>query len=131
MALILSPQIPAVAQEILTNEKSFSRCRACHQVGETAKNATGPILNGLFGRKAGGVEGYNYSNALKESGIVWSNATLTEYIKNPKAMVPGTKIKFSGIKDEARINDLIAYLRKFASDTKTNTLSGSKPSTAD
>jgi cytochrome c len=88
-------------------------CKACHQVGDNAKNAVGPVLNGLFGRKAGSVEGYNYSEPNKKSGISWDEATFTEYIKDPKAKIPGTKMVFAGIKDEKKIKDLIAYLHTF------------------
>jgi len=71
------------------------------------------MLNGLFGRKAGSVEGYNYSNENKNSGVTWDDATFMEYIKDPKAKIPGTKMIFAGIKDEQKIKDLIAYLHTF------------------
>jgi cytochrome c len=103
------------AQDVAAGEKVFAQCRACHQVGPTAKNAVGPVLNGLFGRKAGTVEGYNYSPANKNSGITWDEATFSEYIKDPKAKVPGTKMVYAGLKDEQRIKDLIAYLKQFDS----------------
>jgi len=105
----------AHAQDAASGEKVFLQCKACHQVGPTAKNAVGPILNGLFGRAAGQVEGYNYSPANKNSGIKWDDATFADYIKDPKAKIPGTKMVFAGIKDEARIKDLIAYLHQFDS----------------
>ncbi len=103
----------ASAQDAAAGEKVFAVCKACHQVGDTAKNAVGPVLNGLIGRKAGSVEGYNYSDANKKSGITWDEATFSEYIKDPKAKVPGTKMAFAGIKDEKKIKDLIAYLHTF------------------
>jgi cytochrome c len=101
------------AQDAAAGEKVFAQCRACHQVGPTAKNAVGPVLNGLFGRKAGTVEGYNYSPANKNSGITWDEGTFSEYIKDPKAKIPGTKMIYAGLKDEQRIKDLIAYLKQF------------------
>jgi cytochrome c len=111
----------AQAQDAAAGEKVFAQCRACHQVGETAKNATGPVLNGLFGRKAGSVEGYNYSPANKNSGLTWDEATFREYIVNPRAKIPGTKMVYAGLKDEQRTNDLIAYLKQFdASGKKVN-----------
>ena len=73
-------------------EKTFVQCRACHQIGEAAKNEVGPVLNGLFGRKAGTVEGYSYSPANKNSGITWDEATLAVDIKG-KAKVPSTARK--------------------------------------
>ena len=103
----------ANAQDAAAGEKVFVVCKACHQVGDSAKNAVGPVLNGLFGRKAGSVEGYNYSDANKNSGLTWDEATFSEYIKDPKAKVPGTKMAFAGVKDEKKIKDLIAYLHTF------------------
>ena len=103
----------AQAQDAANGEKVFAQCRACHQTGPTAKNAVGPILNGVIGRKAGSVEGYNYSPANKNSGLTWDEATFSEYIKDPKAKVPGTKMIYPGLKDEQRIKDLIAYLKQF------------------
>ncbi len=110
--LALSPSL-AQAQDAANGEKVFAQCRACHQVGENAKNAAGPVLNGLLGRKAGTVEGYNHSPANKNSGLTWDEATFTDYIKDPKAKVPGTKMVYAGLKDEQRINDLVAYLKQF------------------
>ena len=111
----------AQAQDAAAGEKVFAQCRACHQVGETAKNGVGPVLNGLFGRKAGTVEGYNYSPANKNSGLTWDEATFREYIVNPRAKIPGTKMVYAGLKDEQRINDLVAYLKQFdASGKKVN-----------
>ncbi|MPR05529.1 c-type cytochrome [Microvirga tunisiensis] len=101
------------AQDMAAGERVFAQCRACHQVNENAKNAVGPHLNGLFGRVAGSVEGYNYSPANKNSGITWDEATFREYIQNPRAKIPGTKMVYAGLKDEQRINDLIAYLKQF------------------
>lgn len=108
----------ANAQDVAAGEKSFNKCRACHQVGETAKNSVGPELNGLFGRKSGSVAGYNYSDANKNSGITWDDAVFADYIKDPKAKIPGTKMAFAGIKKEDEIKDLTAYLKQFAADGK-------------
>jgi cytochrome c len=109
---------PATAQDVDNGKAIFGKCRACHQVGENAKNMVGPELNGLFGRKAGSVEGFNYSEANKHSGITWDEPTFREYIKNPKAKIPGTKMVFVGIPDDQDIDDLIAYLKQFAPDGK-------------
>ncbi|MHB2167202.1 c-type cytochrome [Alsobacter sp. R-9] len=108
----------AMAQDAAAGEKVFLKCRACHQVGENAKNAVGPVLNGLIGRKSGSVEGYNYSDANKNSGITWDEATFKEYIKNPKAKIPGTKMIFAGITNDKEIEDLVAYLKTFGPDGK-------------
>jgi cytochrome c len=107
----------ARAQDAAAGEKVFVVCKACHQAGDKAKNAVGPVLNGLFGRKAGSVEGYIYSDANKNSGITWDDATFTTYIKDPKAKIPGTKMVLPGIKDEQKIKDLIAYLHTFDNAT--------------
>jgi cytochrome c len=103
----------ASAQDAAAGEKVFGVCKACHQIGETAKNNVGPQLNGIVGRKSGTVPGYNYTAANKDSGITWDEATFREYIKDPKAKIPGTKMIYAGLKDEQRINDLVAYLKQF------------------
>jgi cytochrome c len=112
-ALLLAGLGPTQAQDAAAGEKVFAQCRACHQVGETAKNAVGPVLNGLFGRKAGTVEGYAYSPANKNSGLTWDEATFRDYIKDPRAKIPGTKMIYAGVKDEQRVTDLVAYLKQF------------------
>ncbi|MGO4387370.1 cytochrome c family protein [Microvirga sp. 2YAF29] len=112
-ALLLTGFSQAQAQDAAAGEKVFTQCRACHQIGPTAKNAVGPELNGLFGRHSGSVEGYSYSAANKNSGITWDEATFREYIKDPKAKIPGTKMIYVGLKDEQRVNDLVAYLKQF------------------
>ena len=111
--VLLSGLQSAEAQDASAGQKVFGVCKACHQAGDTAKNGVGPVLNGLFGRKAGSVEGYNYSPANKNSGIIWDEATFADYIKNPKAKVPGTKMVYPGLKDEQKIKDLIAFLHQY------------------
>lgn len=109
----------AQAQDAAAGERLFNQCRVCHQVGETAKNAVGPQLNGLFaGRKAGTAEGYNYSNAYKGLDKVWSVENFTVYIKDPRGVTPGTKMVYPGMKDETQISNLIAYLKQFGADGK-------------
>jgi cytochrome c len=109
--LLSSPQ--ARAQDAAKGEKVFQVCRACHQIGPDAKNAVGPVLNGIIGRKAGTYPGYSYSEANKTSGITWTEEEFTKYIKNPRGVVPGTKMIFVGIKDEDKIKDLIAFLKTY------------------
>lgn len=106
----------ASAQDAAAGEKVFLKCKVCHQIGEGAKNGVGPVLNGLFGRKSGSVEGYSYSEANKNSGITWEPAVFAEYIKNPRAKIPGTKMVFAGIQNEKEIADLTAYLAQFNAD---------------
>ena len=104
---------PAVAQDLAAGENSFKKCLPCHRVGPDAKNLVGPVLNGLEGRKSGTIEGYNYSEANKNSGITWSEDTFKEYITDPRAKIPGTKMVFAGIKNEKERADLWAYLKQF------------------
>ena len=108
----------AQAQDAAAGEKVFLKCRACHQTGETAKNGVGPVMNGLIGRKAGTVAGYSYSDANKNSGLTWDEATFKEYIKNPKAKIPGTKMIFVGLPSDKEIEDVLAYLKQFGPDGK-------------
>jgi cytochrome c len=103
----------AHAQDAEAGKTVFNQCRACHQVGDTAKNIVGPHLNGLIGRKSGSVEGYAYSEANKNSGKTWDEATFKAYIKDPKAAIPGTKMAYVGLKDEKKVDDLVAYLKTF------------------
>jgi len=109
---------PAAAQDAAAGERSFNKCRACHQVGESARNMVGPELNGLIGRHSGAVEGYSYSAANKNSGLTWDETTFTDYIKDPRAKIPGTKMIFAGIKNEKEIADLTAFLKQFGKDGK-------------
>ena len=117
-AALASTTSGALAQDVAAGEKSFLKCRACHQVGETARNGVGPVLNGLIGRKAGTVAGSNSSDANTTAGLTWDEATFKEYIKNPKAKIPGTKMIFAGIPNDKEIEDLVAYLKQFGPDGK-------------
>ena len=108
----------AGAQDAALGEKVFLKCRACHQVGEAAKNGVGPVLNGIVGRKAGTYSDYSYSDANKNSGLTWDEATLKEYLKNPRAKVPGTKMIFPGLPKDEDIDNVIAYLKQLGADGK-------------
>src|SRR5437762_13631544 len=109
----------ALAQDAAAGKASFNKCLACHAIGDGAKNKVGPVLNGLDGRKSGTVEGYNYSDANKNSGVTWGKDVFLEYIKDPKGKIPGTKMVFAGIKNEKEANDLWAYVSSFDKDGKT------------
>lgn len=119
VAAMLFVTVPASADNADAGKKVFAACRACHQVGEKAKNGVGPELNGLIGRHSGSVEGYKYSPANKDSGIVWDEETFRKYIKDPKGVIPGTKMIYAGLKDDQKISDLIAYLKQFDAAGKT------------
>ena len=112
-ALIAASAGVAMAQDVDKGANSFKKCLPCHSVGADAKNKVGPVLNGLEGRKSGTIEGYSYSEANKNSGITWSEDTFKEYITDPRAKIPGTKMVFAGIKSEKERGDLWAFLKQF------------------
>jgi cytochrome c len=114
LALVSSSAFAAGDPE--AGAKVFNKCKACHQIGPNAKNVVGPELNGLAGRKTGSVEGYNYSEANKNSGLTWDEATFLEYITAPQKKIPGTKMTFAGIPDETDRNNLWAYISQFKAD---------------
>jgi cytochrome c len=114
LAFVSSSAIAAGDPE--AGAKVFNKCRACHQVGPTAKNGVGPSLNGIAGRKSGSAEGYNYSDANKNSGLTWNEATFLEYIAGPQKKIPGTKMTFPGLTEEADRNNVWAYLSQFKAD---------------
>lgn len=116
MAFVVFAGGAAVAQDVAAGEQSFKKCAVCHAIGEGAKNKVGPVLNGIDGRKSGSVEGYNYSEANKNSGITWDETQFLEYIKDPRGKVPGTKMVFAGIKNEAEAKNLWAFLSQFKAD---------------
>jgi cytochrome c len=106
----------ALAQDAAAGEASFRKCAPCHSIGPDAANKVGPELNALDGRKAGTVDGFNYSDANKASGLTWGEAVFKEYIKDPRAKVPGTKMVFAGIKSEKEVGDMWAYVSQFDKD---------------
>ena len=118
VAGLIATAAPAAAQDVAAGEKAFSKCRPCHMIGENAKNGVGPVLNGVIGRPAGTVEGYNYSPANKGSGLTWDDATFLEYIAAPNAKIKGTKMAFAGIKDPVEAANLLAYLKQFDASGK-------------
>ena len=101
----------AAAQDVEKGQHSFNKC-----VGPGAENKVGPELNGLDGRHAGTAANFNYSDANKNSGIVWNEATFKDYIRSPQAKIPGTKMAFAGITNPQEIEDLWAYLKQFGTD---------------
>jgi len=108
----------AFAQDLAAGARSYKKCATCHAIGENAKNKVGPVLNGLEGRKAGTVAGYKYSDANQKSGLTWNEATFLEYIKDPKAKIPKTKMVFAGIKRESEAKALWAYIKQYGADGK-------------
>ena len=114
-ALLALPTL-ALAQDAEAGKKVFQKCAPCHSVGPGATNKVGPNLSGLVGRKAGTEEGFSYSDAMKNSGLTWDEATFKEYLTDPKKKVPGNKMLFPGVKDELERDDLFAYLASFNAD---------------
>jgi cytochrome c2 len=114
------PEVAAVDPALIADgEKVFRKCKACHQVGDGAKNRSGPVLNGLIGASAGHIEGFKYSKALMgkaEEGLVWNDETLAEFLASPKSFIKGTKMGFAGLKKEADIAAVIAYLSTFSGE---------------
>ena len=108
----------AVAQDLTAGANSYKKCVSCHDVGPTAKNKVGPVLNGLDGRKSGTIAGYSYSDANKGSGITWNEESFLDYIKDPKAKIPNTKMAFAGIKNETEAKALWAYLKQYDAEGK-------------
>ena len=115
-----APEAPAVAEIVLDEalvkkgKKVFKKCKACHKVGAKAKNGVGPIMNGIYLRPAGTVEGYEYSAALMtaaEGGLVWDDENLRAFLKKPKEFMPGTKMTFTGLKKEKDQTAVIEYLK--------------------
>jgi cytochrome c len=106
----------AVAQDVDAGERSFRKCTPCHAIGPGATNKLGPELNGLDGRKSGTAPNYSYTEANKNSGIVWNRKEFNEYITDPRSRIPNTKMIFPGIKNEKERADLWSYIKQFDKD---------------
>ncbi len=113
VALIVVSAGATLAQDAEKGATIFKKCTPCHKIGPGATSLVGPELNGLDGRHSGSVPNFSYSDGNKKSGIVWGEETFEDYIKDPRAKVPGTKMIFAGIKNEQDIKDLWAYLKQF------------------
>ncbi|MBK0399454.1 cytochrome c family protein [Limibaculum sp. M0105] len=108
---------PALAEgDAEKGKKVYNKCKACHDIGEGAKNKVGPALTGIVGQEIASVEGFSYSDAFmakKGEGLVWTEENLTTYLEKPKDMIPGTKMSFAGLKKEDERADVIAYIKSF------------------
>ena len=99
-----------LAADVDAGKKVFRKCKACHTLKEGGKSAIGPNLYGVVGRNAATVDGFKYSKAMKESGLVWDEETLTGYLTKPKEFLPGNKMPFPGLKKPEQIENVIAYI---------------------
>lgn len=99
----------------------WKKCASCHMIGQGARNKLGPHLNEVFGRRAAGLDGFNYSKALRRAGadgVVWSRDKLEVFLENPKSLVSSTRMKFRGLRDKKERADLIAFLREYSSSPR-------------
>ena len=112
-------EVAALNPELVkSGEKAFKKCKSCHQIGDGAKNKTGPHLNAIFGRKIGGLEGFKYSKifkSMRDDGRVWDEESMAAFLAAPKQYAKGTKMSFSGFKKEEDIVSTIEYLKSFES----------------
>jgi len=106
--------MPAWAQDVAKGQQIFNKCRACHAIGPGAKNKAGPQLNGVVGRRAASVPGYNYSVAMKQAaanGLAWTEPKLAAYLEAPDSFLPGGVMAFAGVKNSGDLKDLVAFLK--------------------
>jgi cytochrome c2 len=111
---VLAGPAPAAAEDLANGASVFRKCRACHDAGPNARNKVGPVLNGVYGRTAGSLSDFNYSDAMRTAGekkLVWDDMTLNAYLESPSVYLPSSKMAFAGVKDEKDRADLIAYLK--------------------
>lgn len=110
-AVLASLPAPYNTADIDNGKAKFAMCRSCHTIVEGGANLTGPNLHGVFGRKAGALETYKYSEAVRNAGFVWDAEHLDKWLAEPRTFLPGTKMTFAGLKDEKDRIDLIAFLK--------------------
>lgn len=114
--LLIGSTAAAHSADAASGQQAFKICMACHMVGPNAKNRIGPELNGVVGRKWGSASGFNYSDNLtagKDTGKVWDETALNNYLEEPKRLAPQGKMAFAGVKDGTKREDIIAYLKQF------------------
>ena len=114
IALGALQSFPAAAQDAAAGQRVFNQCRVCHVIEDNGRNGVGPNLHGIVGRKAASLSSYSYSSAMKakgDEGWVWTEDNLNTYLENPRGVVPGTKMSFPGLKDEAQRKNVIAFLK--------------------
>jgi len=117
LLLALSTPFAFAEGSIAAGKSDYRLCVQCHQIGPSARSGFGPQLNGIVGRPAAAAGDYKYSKAMQQSGIVWTEDKLRAFLRDPDDLVPGTKMRFWGIRDQQKITDLLAYLRSFPTPT--------------
>ena len=105
------------AGDAAEGQKVYRKCQACHVV-DKEQNRVGPHLVGIFGREAGAVEGFRYSKAMSESGIVWSEETIAAYLRDPRGYIKGNRMAFAGLKKDEDVANVIAYLKEATAQTQ-------------
>lgn len=110
--IVLLLAVSAQAADVAAGQKIFAKCRVCHTLAAGAPSTVGPNLHGLYGRKAGSLAGFGYSKAMKAAGIVWDDDTLAQYLRDPRALIPGNRMAFPGIANREEIANLLAYLQQ-------------------
>jgi cytochrome c len=113
-AIVVLASRPGMAADAAAGQAVFNRCKICHAVEAGKPSPVGPNLHGVFGRKAGTYDNFAYSEAMKNSAVVWTDETIAQYLRAPSKFIPGNKMAFPGIKDEKQIADLLAYLHQAA-----------------
>lgn len=112
LAALMLAAAPARAADVAAGQAVFNRCKICHTVEADGRSTVGPNLHGIFGRKAGTLKDFAYSEAMRDSGVVWNDQSLSRYLRDPKSFIPGDRMAFPGIKDETQLADLLAYLHQ-------------------
>ena len=113
LAVSLASAASAQDGDVARGQRLFNQqCRSCHTLEKGGASVAGPNLYGLFGSKAGTAQGYEFSESMLRSGLLWDDKTVADYLRDPKATVPGTKMVYGGMKQAGQLADMVAYLKQ-------------------